>query len=250
MLIPFRNAVTFNSIYANTTSANHTLLITFANSSKKSTSITLQSSSTQAKRIITVPVSSKTVSSSIALSAGSANTITISSSFAIDSIQIKSPTGTYYPSTAFTLAGSATLTQCGSGYCQPVGSKIGYLDSTNTAKITVPATVSNTPAAKYVELDYINNDIAFSTSWGLGANSRNITVSVNGGSPVRLEVPLSGRHSELFGPGLGWWDTSSLGVLVDGWKNGDNVVVVGNDAGSNAFQSWGADFVGFRAGLE
>jgi alpha-galactosidase len=127
-----------------------------------------------------------------------------------------------------------------------VGSKIGYLDSTNTAKITVPATVSNTTSAKYVELDYINNDVAFSTSWGLGANSRNITVSVNGGSPVRLEVPLSGRHSELFGPGLGWWDTSSLGVLVDGWKNGNNEVVVANEAGSDVFQSWGADFVGFR----
>jgi alpha-galactosidase len=95
-------------------------------------------------------------------------------------------------------------------------------------------------------LDYINNDIAFSTSWGLGANSRNITVAVNGGNPVRLEVPLSGRHSELFGPGLGWWDTASLGILIDGWKNGDNEVVVGNVAGSDTFQTWGADFVGFR----
>lgn len=241
-----RNSVTFNSIYANTTSANHTLSITFAKLSSKATSITIQSSSTQKKSTITIPASSRTVSTSISLSAGSSNTITISSTLAVDSIQIQSPTGTYYPATAFTLAGSATLTQCGSGFCQPVGSKIGYLDSTNTASITVPATVSETTSSKYLELDYINNDIAFSTSWGLGANSRNITVAVNGGSPVRLEVPLSGRHSELFGPGLGWWDTASLGVLVGGWKDGDNEVVVGNVAGNDAFESWGADFVGFR----
>ena len=238
--------MTFNSIYANTTSANHTLVVTFSKSSTKATSITVQSSSTKQKRKIDVAASSKTASSSLQLSAGAGNTITISSTLPIDSIQIKSPTGIYYPSTAFSLAGSAILTQCGTGYCQPVGSKIGYLDSTNTAKITVPATVSSTTSSKYVELDYINNDIAFSTSWGLGSNSRNITVSLNGGSPVRLEVPLSGRHSELFGPGLGWWDTSSLGVLIDGWKDGDNELVVGNDAGSNAFQSWGADFVGLR----
>ncbi|OOQ83620.1 putative alpha-galactosidase D [Penicillium brasilianum] len=240
------NSVTFNSIYANTTSANHTLVISFSKSSSKASSITVQSSSTQKKSTVNVPASSKTVSSPISLSAGSANTITIHSTLAIDSIQIKSPAGTYYPATAFTLAGSATLTQCGSGFCQPVGSKIGYLDSTNTASITVPATVSNTSSSKYLELDYINNDVAFSTSWGLGANSRNITVAVNGGSPVRLEVPLSGRHSELFGPGLGWWDTASLGVSIDGWKNGDNEVVVANVAGSDAFQTWGADFVGFR----
>jgi alpha-galactosidase len=221
-------------------------LVTFSKSSTKATSITAQSSSTKQKITINVAASSRTASSSISLSAGSANTITISSTLPIDSIQIKSPTGTYYPSTAFTLTGSATLLQCGTGYCQPVGSKIGDLDSTNTAKITVPAAVSSTTSSKYVELDYINNDIAFSTSWGLGSNSRNITVSLNGGSPVRLEVPLSGRHSELFGPGLGWWDTSSLGVLIDGWKDGDNEVVVGNEAGSNAFQTWGADFVGLR----
>lgn len=246
ILILCRSSVTFNSIYANTTSANHTLLITFSNTSSAKTSITVQSSSAQQKSTITVPASSKTVSTTVSLAAGSANTIVITSNLPIDSIQVQSPTGTYYPSTAFTLSGSATHTQCGSGFCQPVGSKIGYLDSTNAAKITVPATVpANTTSAKYLELDYINNDVAFSSTWGLGANSRNITISLNGGAPVRLEVPLSGRHSELFGPGLGWWDTASLGLLVNGWKDGDNEVVVSN-AVTGGFQSWGADFVGFR----
>lgn len=71
-------------------------------------------------------------------------------------------------------------------------------------------------------------------------------MSVNGGTPVKLEVPLSGRNSELFGPGLGWWDTASPGIFIDGWKYGDNEVVVGNVAGSDTFQTWGAGFVGFR----
>ncbi|KAJ5288242.1 hypothetical protein N7478_003928 [Penicillium angulare] len=241
-----QNSVTFDSVYANTTSDSHTLVVKFSTSSNTATTLIVQSSSTQEKTSIKVPASNKTVSSSVSLSAGSANTVTISTTLSIESIQIQAPTGIYYPSTSFTLTGSAELTQCGSGYCQPVGSKVGYLDSTSTANVTVPARVSNSTSSKYVELDYINNDIAFSTSWGLGSNSRNITISLNGGSSVRLEVPLSGRHSELFGPGLGWWDTATLGVLIDGWTTGDNAVVVGNEAGNDAFQTWGADFVGLR----
>lgn len=71
-------------------------------------------------------------------------------------------------------------------------------------------------------------------------------MTVNSEDPVRIEVPLSGRHSELFGPGLGWWDTSTLGLLTSGWKEGLNEVVVGNVGGDEGFQSYGADFVGIR----
>jgi alpha-galactosidase len=73
-----------------------------------------------------------------------------------------------------------------------------------------------------------------------------MTITLNGGDPVRLEVPLTGTHSELFGPGLGWWDSSSLGILVDGWKDGDNELIIGNDVAGEVFQSYGADFVGLR----
>lgn len=71
-------------------------------------------------------------------------------------------------------------------------------------------------------------------------------MTVNSEDPVRIEVPLSGRHSELFGPGLGWWDTATLGLLTSGWKEGLNEVVVGNVGGDEGFQSYGADFVGIR----
>jgi alpha-galactosidase len=184
------------------------------------------------------------------LAAGSANGITLNSSIPIESIQICSPAGTYYAGPDFSLSGSASLTQCGDGYCEPVGSKIGYLNAHNIASITIPASVSSQGtgniSSKYLEIDYINNDIALSTSWGYGSNSRNLTMSLNGGDPVRVEVPLSGRHSELFGPGLGWWDTATLGLLVDGWVDGDNVVVLGNAESTDVSQTYAPDIVGIR----
>lgn len=70
-----------------------------------------------------------------------------------------------------------------------------------------------------------------------------MTISVNG-EVTRIEVPLSGRSSELFSPGKGWQDTGIFGVLVEGWKEGVNTVVVGNVGGENGYQNYGADFVG------
>jgi alpha-galactosidase len=190
------------------------------------------------------------VKASLSLTAGTANKILLDSSIPIASIQIKSPAGTYYGAPEFTLSGSATLTTCGDGYCQPVGQKIGYLNVNNTASITVPVSIpssgSGSATKKYLEIDYINNDIALSTSWGYGSNSRNLTVSLNSGDPVRLEVPLSGRHSELFGPGLGWWDPATLGLLVEGWKDGNNTLVLGNVASVDVSQTYAPDIVGMR----
>lgn len=70
-----------------------------------------------------------------------------------------------------------------------------------------------------------------------------MTISVNG-EVTRIEVPLSGRSSELFSPGLGWQDTGTFGFLADGWKEGVNEVVVGNEFGDEGLVSYGADFVG------
>lgn len=70
-----------------------------------------------------------------------------------------------------------------------------------------------------------------------------MTISVNS-ITTRIEVPLSGRSSELFSPAKGWEDTGTFGVLVDGWKEGSNEVVVGNAYGADGLVSYGADFVG------
>ena len=70
-----------------------------------------------------------------------------------------------------------------------------------------------------------------------------MTIGVNG-EVTRIEVPLSGRSSELFSPGLGWEDTGTFGVLTSGWVEGVNEVVVGNEFGDEGLVSYGADFVG------
>nr|Q0CVX4.2 RecName: Full=Probable alpha-galactosidase D; AltName: Full=Melibiase D; Flags: Precursor [Aspergillus terreus NIH2624] len=232
----------FKSVYAGSTSENYTLAINFAKTIPSASKITVQVGANRQKLSIAVPPSRQQVTATIPLVAGSNNTITISHSHPITAIQVTSPNGTYYPATQFSLTGAARHETCGEGFCQPVGSKVSYLSPNSTARGVIPASAGT----KYVEIDYINNEVAFSSSWGWGANSRNLTISLNGGEPVRLEVPLSGRHSELFGPGKGWWDTATLGVSVDGWKEGDNEVVVGNVNGEKGFQPYAADFVGLR----
>lgn len=204
----------------------------------------------QLTQTILVPASRKSASSKLTLSAGEDNKLVIESSNTIESIQIQTPAGVYYPCTAFSTSGSAEIQTCDSGFCKPIGSKLSNINSSNKGFVDIPVTVpagsKDEAILKYIEIDFTNNDIALSTSWGLGSNSRNLTISVNDKKPVRLEVPLSGKHSELYGPGKGWWDTSTLGLLVGGWKSGENVVVVGNEAGDDAFQSYGADFVGLK----
>lgn len=47
----------------------------------------------------------------------------------------------FYPRTSSSLAGSASLTNCGSSFCRPAGTKIVYIDSSTTGLIVIPATV-------------------------------------------------------------------------------------------------------------
>ncbi|KAF7590236.1 hypothetical protein BBP40_003120 [Aspergillus hancockii] len=236
------SSTVFKSIYGLTTSSAYSITINFSKAVSSATEVQVQSSANNKTVTVKVPASSTQATAQISLEAGSSNAITILSSQASDSINITPPNGTYYPNTVFKTTGNAKTVSCGEGYCQPVGSKIGDISSTGTASAVIPATAGK----KYLAIDYINNEVAFDSAWGWGSNSRNLTVSVNGEEPVRLEVPLSGQHSELFGPGLGWWDTATIGLLVDGWKDGDNEVVIGNERGETGFQSYGPDFVGLR----
>lgn len=221
-------------------------MVEFASPVATETAILVQSFSKSVK--VRVSRSARRVSTMIPLFAGPSNEITILSTVSIKSIRIASPSGTYYACTSFTLGGSSKLEKCGTGFCAPVGSKVGYIDSENTVHATISASVidETSTASKFLEIDYINNDIALATSWDWGSSSRNLTISLNGGEPIRLEVPLSGRHSELFGPRKGWWDSSKLGILTDGWKNGPNELVIGNEVVGDVSQTYGADFVGLR----
>ncbi|CRG83386.1 putative alpha-galactosidase D [Talaromyces islandicus] len=227
----------FSDIYAVTDSGNFLLVVHFTQPAGVGSQIDIQVNGNSTT--IDVPSGSSQASANISLAAGTTNNVTIGTT-GVSSINISNPPGTYYPSTSFARTGSAVITTCGQGYCQPVGSKIGYLTPSSIATITIPA---KTAGSKYVLLDVINNDITFSSTL---TNSRNITVSVNGGSPVRLEVPLTGRHSELFGPGDGWWDPATFGVLVPGWEAGNNSVSIGNQGGEEGLETYAADFVGLR----
>ncbi|GAB1208303.1 hypothetical protein APSETT445_007047 [Aspergillus pseudonomiae] len=235
------SSTTFKSIYGVTTSTKYNITVKLSGDGS-SENVRIQS--TASNRTITAQVSAsgKEASAQIALVAGSSNSITVTSSQSVESIIITPPNGTYYPNTVFTTTGDTQSVSCGAGYCQPIGSKIGNISANSTARAVIPATAG----AKYLAIDYINNEVAFDSSWDWGSNSRNLTVSVNGNKPVRVEVPLSGQHSELFGPGKGWWDAATIGVLTGGWKDGDNDVVIGNEGGENGFTSYGPDFVGLR----
>jgi alpha-galactosidase len=70
-----------------------------------------------------------------------------------------------------------------------------------------------------------------------------MTIEVNSVT-TRIEVPISGRSSELFSPGLGWEDTGTFGVLLPGFVAGNNSIVVSNVYGESGLVSYGADFVG------
>ena len=58
---------------------------------------------------------------------------------------------------------------------------------------------------------------------------------------TQVEVPLSGRSSELFGVAGGWEDSAVFGILVEGWEVGSNEVVIGK-----GLKGHGADFVGIN----
>ena len=243
------NSTVFSDVYGVTSSSAYTLTINFANEINPQDNITVSTSASQ--KLVTVSVNGdKTIASaSIPLEASNNNTVSIHSASTVSSIRIVAPAGTFYPATSFEVSGSAIHVTCTAGLCAPVGSKIGDISSNGTASISIPRNPSTVPAGlRFVELTYINNDVALSTSWTTGTNSRNITVQVNDGAPVRLEVPLSGNSSELYGPMKGWGDPATLGILVDGWGIGDgnDTIIVGNVNGDAGVQPYGADFVGFR----
>ena len=246
------NSTIFSNVYGITSSPAYTLTINFSSEIDSQEAVVVSTSASQGSQepvVASLNDDKTTATASIALTASSNNTVTVSSVSQISSIEIVPPAGIFYPATSFDVSGSAIHVDCTVGLCTPVGSKIGDISPNGSASISIPR---NAPAGsvgpRYVEITYINNDIALATSWTTGTNSRNITVQVNDAAPVRLEVPLSGRSSELYSPMKGWGDPATLGILVDGWAtgNGNDTITVGNAGGDMGVQPYGADFVGLR----
>ncbi|KAL4768532.1 alpha-galactosidase D [Aspergillus nidulans var. acristatus] len=236
------DVTTFSDVYAVTSSPNFVLNITLTEVAAAATNITIITGSSRTPISASIAAGSSSISASVSLTAGSNNTITFRNAPPLSSITLSPPEPTYYTGTQdFTLTSPAGAYTCPDTFCLPAGSKIVDLSTKSAATAHIN---SSTSGSKYLEIDYINNEVAFDSSWGWGSNSRNLTIRVNDNDPVRLEVPLSGRHSELFGPGLGWWDSGRLGVLTDGWIKGTNELVLGNEGGEGGFTGYAPDVVG------
>lgn len=224
------------------------MTVNFARTAKKASTIEI-SSAVLKKTSYTVSAGAASITVPLSLSASNNNTVTISTHAQVLSIDIAEPEGTFYASTLFSVSGTAAHQQCTAGLCQPVGSKVTNLTAFGTATLNISNNDTAISSSRYVEVTYINNDVAIATSWTDGRNARNITVSVNGGAATRLEVPLSGRSSELYSPMRGWGDPATLGVLTTGWGlgvNGTDTIEVSNVGGDAGVEPYGADFVGIR----
>ncbi|KAH7143555.1 glycoside hydrolase superfamily [Dactylonectria macrodidyma] len=138
----------------------------------------------------------------------------------------------YYSAVNAKLTGSASLSQCGDDECLPTHQKVGYLGS--GASATISSVKASSSGKKIVGVDYINYDYAFETAWEWGTNTRNMTVSVNGGEAKRWAFPVSGGD---------WYATGRMAIEVDGFVKGDtNTLTFAVSSGD----TWAPDLVGLE----
>jgi alpha-galactosidase len=140
----------------------------------------------------------------------------------------------YYAAGAAKLSGSAALSSCAPGDCRPAQQKIGNIGpNRNSASVSFSGVKATSAGRKLLGVDYINYDIALGSAWSDGTNTRNMTVSVNGGAGRRTAFPISGGS---------WAESGRLMVEADGFVNGANTVVLtASDGGKHA-----PDLVGFE----
>lgn len=139
----------------------------------------------------------------------------------------------YYAATDGTLSGQASVVSCSANTCLPTGEKVGNLYPATSSSVTFSSVSALTSGSKLLGVDFINYDIALSTAWDWGDNTRNLTVSVNGGKAKRWALPISGGD---------WSDTGRLLIDVDGFTVGAENEVVFAGVGDNP----GPDLVGFE----
>lgn len=247
----YSSTTTFTHIYGITQSSFYPVTITFASPATKKMTISVKSSAGTKATQVTLMKGAQSVTANVTLSPGGANTLKIKAGDnQITSLDIASPPSVFYDASQFALAGDSDFVTCAAGYCLPTGTKVGYITRDGTATLSIPNTSSGAnPATKYVEVTYCQNDVAIATSWTDGRNARNITLQVNGGAVARLEAPLSGTVSELFGYDHGYSSCATLGMDVSNFgvvSGGMDSVVVSNNDGGLGVSYYGADMVGLR----
>lgn len=151
---------------------------------------------------------------------------------------VQASSGYYTAATGSTRSGAAAVVACPSGQCLPAGSKVGSIGQGQAAAAVTFANVTAKSAGrKLLGVDFINYDAALASAWGLGDNTRNMTIAVNkaAASGTRFAFPLSGGD---------WYDSGRLYVYVDGFQAGGSNQVVFTASGTA--QTWAPDLVGFE----
>jgi alpha-galactosidase len=131
----------------------------------------------------------------------------------------------YYPATAATRTGSASVATCGSGQCLPGGKKVTQIGS--GASVTVNNIVAKTGGKKTVAVDFIQYEIVYWT----GDNTRTFAISVNGGPAKHWAFPISGGN---------WFETGRLTIELDGFMAGEKNSITFKNVGT----AWSPDLVG------
>ncbi|KAK9780819.1 putative Alpha-galactosidase [Seiridium cardinale] len=139
----------------------------------------------------------------------------------------------YYTATSGTLSGQAAIVSCSSNTCLPTGQKVSDIYPGTSSSVTFSSVSASTSGVKLLGVDFINYDIALATAWDWGDNTRNATISVNGGEARRWAFPISGGD---------WSDTGRLLIEVDGFTEGAGNQVVFAAVGDNL----APDLVGFE----
>ncbi|KAB5576295.1 alpha-galactosidase [Coniochaeta sp. 2T2.1] len=141
----------------------------------------------------------------------------------------------YHAATAATLSGTARKVSCSSTQCLPSHSKVGNIgQGSGAAAVTFNNVTAMTSGKKLLGVDFVNYDVALSSAWAGGTNTRNMTISINGGKAKRWAFPISGGD---------WYETGRLMVEVDGFKASETNSVAFRAFGDG---TWAPDLVGFE----
>lgn len=124
----------FENVYGLTDGDAYTLTVNLDSSDSANEIVVYTSASSVGQH---VKISDGTASATIALRAGNNNFITLTHAGTISSIHVSPPEGTFYPSTSFTLPGTAKRMDCTPGLFSPVGSKIQSLTAAGSASLSI-----------------------------------------------------------------------------------------------------------------
>jgi alpha-galactosidase len=137
----------------------------------------------------------------------------------------KSRGSSYYAAASAKLSGQAGVVDCSSQshYCLPTKKKVGNMYP-GSSILFQGVNITQSGATKVVGVDFINYDVALGSAWSNGTNTRNLTISVNGGKAKRWAFPISGGN---------WYETGRLEVELSGFNVGNSNQILLSSPGTD-----------------